>query len=267
MLAHDPTATAGVLLFVTLVALAILAPYVTPHVPTAQSPSRLAGPSAEHWLGTDNFGRDVLSRIVYGSRISLVTSLASIAIAGFLGSLVGLWAAELGGRFDRLVSRLADGVLAFPSVLIGTLVLVIFGPGAGNVIIALSIAFFPRFARLARGDALALRDAPFVEAARALGTSRVRIVTRHILPNVLSSIATMATLWAAAAIRIEATLSFLGLGAQPPTPSWGLMLRDGMDAILFAPGLAIFPGLAVFLTVLSLNMIGDGVRDALSIRG
>jgi len=265
-LAQDPTATAGVLLFLVLVTLSIFAPMVTPYPPTDQSPSRLAGPSAEHWLGTDNFGRDVLSRIVFGSRISLVTSLASIAVAGFLGSLVGLWAAELGGRFDRLVSRLADGVLAFPSVLIGTLVLVIFGPGTGNVVIALSIAFFPRFVRLARGDALAVRDAPFIEAARALGTSRVRIVMRHILPNVLSPIATMATLWAAAAIRIEATLSFLGLGAQPPTPSWGLMLRDGMDAILFAPGLAIFPGLAVFLTVLSLNMIGDGVRDALAIR-
>lgn len=264
---RDWTAIIGAALFLVLVALALLAPYVTPYGPTAQSPGRLAGPSAEHWLGTDAFGRDVLSRIVYGSRVSLTTSLAAIAIAALAGTFVGLWAAELGGRADRLVSRVADGVLSFPSVLIGTLVLVIFGPGTSNVVIALAIAFFPRFVRLARGDALAVRDAPFVEAARALGLSRMRVVARHVLPNVLSSIATMATLWAAAAIRIEATLSFLGLGAQPPTPSWGLMLRDGMDAILFAPGLAIFPGIAVFLTVLSLNMIGDGVRDALAKRG
>lgn len=254
-------------MFTVLVLAAVLAPVIAPYGPTAQSPARLASPSPEHLLGTDAFGRDVLTRIIFGSRVSLTTSLAAIAIAAVAGTLVGLWAAELGGRVDRLVSRITDGVLSFPSVLIGTLVLVIFGPGPLNVIIALAIAFFPRFVRLARGDALALRDAPFVEAARALGSSRLRVILGHVLPNVLSSIATMATLWAAAAIRIEATLSFIGLGAQPPTPSWGLMLRDGMDAILFSPGLAIFPGLAVFLTVLSLNMIGDGVRDALSKRG
>jgi len=253
----------GVIGTALIFSVTIFAPLIAPYDPTLQSPNRLAPPSRQHLLGTDKYGRDVFSRLVYGTRVSFIIGICSVFFSSIAGGLLGVLAGYKGGFWDRTICWMADLMLSFPSVLVGVISLVILGPGTYKVIIAISIAFTPRFIRLARGGTLAIKEDDFVHAARAIGASHWRILFYHILPNISGSIIVMSTVWAASAIRLESALSFLGLGAQPPTPSWGLMLREGLENILFSQWNAFFSGLAIFISIMMLNFLGDSLRDYL----
>ena len=247
-----------------LVIVALLAPYLAPYDPIEQSlERRLEPPSMDHWLGTDDFGRDILSRIIHGSRISLRIGLISISIALTAGTALGLLAGYRGGLYDALVMRLVDVMLAFPSILLAIAIVAITGPGIDNVMVAVSIVLVPQFARLVRASVLSVRETAYVEAARALGARDFRIVMRHVLPNCMAPLIVKSTLSMATAILDAAGLSFLGLGAQPPTPEWGAMLSGGRELMLNAPWVMTGPGLAIFLVVLGLNLFGDGLSEVL----
>ena len=255
----------GVLLLFAIVA--PLAPLVSPHDPNEQNLSRrLEGPSIQSLLGRDEFGRDILSRIIFGSRISLSVGILVVSISLAVGVSVGIIVGYVGGWFDEIVMRLVDVVLAFPGILLAIALMAVLGESLFNVVLALCITGWAPFARLARGEALSMRERQFVVAARALGASLPRVVMRHILPNIISPILVRATLGMAGVIVAEAALSFLGLGVRPPTPSWGAMLNAGRAFILVTPHLVIFPGIAIMLVVLSLNFVGDGLRDLLDPR-
>jgi len=261
---RDRMAMAGLVCVALLVLAAVFAPWLAPYDPAEQHIIyRLRGPSEMFRLGTDEFGRDVLSRLIYGSRASLAVGLLSVLLAGVGGTIIGGISGYVGGRVDQVISNVVNILMSFPSLLLGLMVVVALGPGTTNVVIAVALSLLPNFIRLARGPVLALREREFVQACRALGASQTRIVVRHILPNILGPVSVMSTLWIATAIRTEASLSFLGLGVQPPTPSWGHMIRSGVNNILSNPWLAIFSGLALTVTVLAFNVIGDGLRDAL----
>jgi peptide/nickel transport system permease protein len=254
-----------VLLLVTLMAL--LADVVAPYNPNQIQPAGiLAAPSALHPLGTDAIGRDVLSRIVYGARASLLAGVVSVAVALVLGVTIGLVAGYNGGWIDDLFMRIVDALYSFPALLLALAITAILGPGLTNVMLAIGIVFTPAFARLVRGQALSVRERDFVTAARVTGAGPWRIMGAHIWPNVTAPIIVQASLQVAAAIVIEAGLSFLGLGVQPPTPSWGSMLKEGYQYMEQAPWLAFSPGAAMFLTVLAFNLFGDGLRHALDPR-
>ncbi len=220
-------------------------------------------PSAEHWLGTDQFGRDVWARIVYGSRTSLILGLVGPVLAALIGTTLGLIGGYLGGWTDRLLGRLVDLLLAFPALLLGILVAAALSSGFWSMVAVLTIAFAPRFARIARASTLTLRNEPFIEAARAAGLTHPHIIFRHLLPNIAGPVVVVLTLWIATAIRLEATLSFLGLGTQPPEPSWGNIIRDGLSNMYASAWPIVGAGFAITITVLALNMIGDAVRDVL----
>lgn len=253
----------GTLVIGFIVLCALLAPWISPYDPNAQSiVDRLEGPSAEYLLGTDGYGRDILSRILWGARASLLISSVSVLIAMVLGSTLGILAGFYGGRVDRLIMAGMDVLLSFPSLILGLLVVAMIGPEIWNLILAITLTTVAPFARIARGPTLSMRAKDFVEACRALGYSDPRIMVRHILPNIADTILVLASLWLATAIRTEASLSFIGLGLRPPTPTWGGMIREGFENILNAPWLAIFPSLAVLLLMLALNLVGDGLRDA-----
>lgn len=257
-------AIAGSILIVAVVLIAILAPWISPYDPREQKVlKRLQGPQADYLLGTDHFGRDILTRIIWGSRTSLTVGLLAVTFGGLLGTCLGIIAGYKGGLIENFIMRTADVFLSLPSLLMGLIVIVALGSGVSNVVIAISVALTPRFIRLAHGPTLSLKEIGYVEAARASGGQEIRIMLRHILPNIIGPIAVMATLWVATAIRIEASLSFLGLGTQPPNSSWGLMLKSGVDNIMISPYLAVFPGLAILFAVMAFNMVGDGLRDAL----
>ncbi|REJ35483.1 MAG: ABC transporter permease [Bacillota bacterium] len=257
-------AVAGVIVVLLLTLMAVFAPYLAPYDPAEQHIIyRLRGPSEQFRMGTDEFGRDVLSRIIYGSRASLIVGLASVFLAGVVGTVIGGLSGYIGGRFDLMVSSVVNVLMSFPSLLLGLMVVVVLGPGTTNVIIAVALSLLPNFIRLARGPVLALREREFIVACRAMGASTTRILFKHVLPNILGPISVMSTLWIATAIRTEASLSFLGLGVQPPWPSWGNMIKSGVDNILSNPWLAVYSGLAITVTVLAFNVIGDGLRDAL----
>ena len=250
-----------VLMFVVI---AVLGPLILPQDPLAQSfLARLKHPSAEHWFGTDRYGRDVFSRVLLGTRWSLLLGLAAPIIAGTIGTLLGALAGFYGGWFDRVIGRFADLLMAFPSLLLGILLAAALGPGFGNLVAAVAFAFLPRFIRVARASTLAVRGELYVEASFAAGERPLRIVLRHVLPNIAGPIVVVATLWIATAIRIEATLSFIGLGVQPPAPSWGNIIRDGLTNILGSPWPVVTTGLALTLCVLAFNIVGDAVRDTL----
>jgi len=260
-------AVAGLALVGLLVLSAIFADLVAPYSPVLIAmPERLQGPSWRHPFGTDDFGRDVLSRIVHGSRISLEVGAIAVGIAVAVGVVLGVAAGYVGGRTDSLIMRTMDVLLAFPAILLAIAIMAILGPGTVNVMIAIGIVYIPIFARVVRGSTLQVKANEFVEAARAMGASDGRIVRRHILPGTVDTIVVQVSLSLAFAILAEAALSFLGLGTQPPTPSWGSMLSSGREWIERAPWLTIFPGMAIFVTVLALNVIGDGLRDALDPR-
>ncbi|KRE03435.1 ABC transporter permease [Bosea sp. Root670] len=253
----------GLALLTAIVLMAVFAPLIAPYDPLAQDiVNRLMPPSSEFWLGTDSYGRDVLSRIIYGARVSLFVGLVSILIAMTLGTALGVISGYIGGRFDAFVMALVDLMLSFPSLLLGMLVAAVLGASLENLIIAIAITEIAPFVRLARAPTLVLKEQEFVQAARSMGCTHQRIMRIHILPNLIADILVMGSLWMATAIRTEASLSFIGLGVKPPTATWGGMIREGFENILEAWWLAVFPSVFVFLTVLALNLLGDGLRDA-----
>ncbi len=254
----------GLFVIIALTLIAALAPLIAPFDPIKQGWSVVRkAPSALHWFGTDESGRDVLSRVIYGTRASLAAGLVSISIAIGLGVPVGLLAAYHGGFIDTLVSRITDAMLAIPFLILAIALAAFLGPSLTNAMIAIGVTATPIFVRLTRGQVLVVKVEDYVEAARSVGNSAYRIAFRHILPNILPALLVQASLSIAAAIIAEASLSFLGLGQQPPAPSWGSMLNTAQRFLGNAPWMAIYPGLAIFLTVLSFNLLGDGLRDAL----
>jgi peptide/nickel transport system permease protein len=260
-------AMVGLAVLVTFVLLALAAPWVAPYDPIAQSWLTVRkAPSALHWFGTDEVGRDVLTRVVFGARASLMAGVISIAIALTVGVPLGLVAGYLGGFIDALISRITDAMLACPFLILAIALAAFLGPSLGNAMIAIGITATPIFVRLTRGQVMAVKVEDYVEAARAVGNPRWRVALVHILPNILPALLVQATLSIAAAIIAEAALSFLGLGQQPPAPSWGSMLNAAQRFLVNAPWMAIWPGLAIFVTVLSFNLLGDGLRDALDPR-
>ena len=259
----NPALLIGIVLCLVVMLGAIFAPLLAPHDPIDQSiVDRLSPPSAAYPLGTDAYGRDVLSRILFGARISLWVAVSSTGAAILVGGAIGAVSGYVGGRVDLIVMQAMDVLLSFPSLILGMVVVALMGPAIGNLVFAIALTAVPPFARIARAPVLSLKQRAFVEAGRALGFSHARILLVHVLPNILDEVLVMGTLWMAAAVRTEAALSFIGLGVRPPTPTWGGMMRDGFENILDAPWLSLFPGLAILLLVLGLNMIGDGLRDA-----
>ena len=260
----NPTTMAGVAIIALVVLLAIFAGWVWPVDPLEQNiADRLMAPSAEHPLGTDSFGRDVLSRLLHAARISLGIGVLAIALAMTVGSAIGIAAGYIGGWFDSVVTSLLDVLLSFPTLLLGLMVVAMLGPSIENLVLAIALTELAPFARVARAPTIALKERDFIEAGRALGFSDLRLVVVHIVPNLASEVIVVASLWLATAIRTEASLSFIGLGVKPPTPTWGGMIREGFENILDAPWLAVAPGLAILVTVRGLNLAGDGLRDAI----
>jgi peptide/nickel transport system permease protein len=257
----------GGLIVLALIVAAIAAPLLAPYNPVQQNIlDQLASPSSEHLLGADYFGRDVLSRLLYGARYSLTIGILSIVLAVIVGSLIGMVAGNMGGRTDIVLMQLMDVVLAFPSLILGLALVAMLGATMTNIIIAIAFTAVPAFARIARAGVISQRDREFVQAARALGLSSRWILFRHILPNILPEILVMASLWMATAVRTEASLAFIGLGIAPPAPTWGGMVREGFDNILNSFHLALWPSVAILILVLAFNLLGDGLRDAIDPR-
>ena len=260
----NATSWIGLVTFLVVVALALLAPYISPYDPLEQDIiARLQGPSAAHWFGTDAYGRDILSRLLWGARLSLVISTVSILAAVIVGGIIGMLAGYVGGRFDMVVMQAMDVLLSFPSLIMGLMVVAMLGASLPNLMIAIALTAVAPFARIARAPTILVKERDYIEACRALGYSDLRILSVHILPNIVAEVLVMASLWLATAIRIEASLSFIGLGVRPPTPTWGGMIREGFENILDSAWLSVFPSLAILIVVFSLNMLGDGLRDAI----
>ncbi|MBP1689709.1 MAG: gsiD [Deltaproteobacteria bacterium] len=257
----------GAALVAVLVVVAAGADWIAPYDPTAQVlAENLAPPGADHLLGQDKLGRDILARIISGTRVSLAVGLVTVVVSLVVGAAIGAVAGFAGGWIDEIVMRAVDVLLAFPGLLLAIALTAVLGPSLRNVVIALCLIGWTGYARLARGEIVRLREREFVEAARALGVPERRILVRHLVPLLATPLLVQATFGMAAAIVAEASLSFLGLGAQPPTSSWGAMLNDGRAFVLVAPHLTVFPGLAILVTVLGLNFLGDGLRDRLDVR-
>ena len=260
------TAVLGLTLAAVVLLGALLAPWLAPEDPLAMSPRRFGAPSASAWLGTDQFGRDLLSRLLYGARVSMAVSIAAVGMATLIGGAIGLCAGYFGGRIDLLLMRGVDVLMAFPTLLLALAVVATFGGNTRNLILAVTLAYIPIFSRVIRGSALSVKQNDFVEASRALGARDGRIILRAVLPNVLAPIIVQATFNLSTAIMIEAALSFLGLGVQPPAPSWGSMLSEARNFMELDPWLALAPGGAITLAVLGFNLFGDGLRDILDPR-
>ena len=259
-----PETAFATIVIMVFVVVAILAPYIAPYDPMNQAIANINKlPTWEHWLGTDLFGRDVFSRLIHGSRNSLLFGFISPVLAAIFGTSLGVIAGYFGGIADRIISRLVDLLLAFPELLLAILIAASLGGGFWNIITVITIAFVPGFARVARAQTLAIKHEPFVEAAISMGVRTPVIIIRHIIPNIMAPIVALMTLWVASAIRIEASLSFLGLGTRPPNPSWGNITRDGFASLFSTPWPIIGAGAAITLVVLSFNLVGDAVRDAL----
>lgn len=264
---RNKLAILGMVLLGIFVFCALFAPWIAPYDPTAQDITRRREPpSREHPFGLDEVGRDLLSRVIYGARVSLYVGVASVSLAIIAGTLIGAISGYAGGWVDNVVMRIMDIMLAFPSLLLAIAIVAILGPGLLNMLYAIAFVSIPVYARLVRASVLAARETDYVLAARAIGCSSARILFRHIMPNCLTPIIVQGTLGIATAILDAAGLSFLGLGAQPPTPEWGAMLGQGRGSVFTAPHVVIFPGLAIMLTVLGFNLLGDGLRDALDPR-
>lgn len=265
LMRRNPLGAAGALIVIVMILMAIFADVLSPYDPVANSFADMTqAPSWAHWLGTDNFGRDLLARIIYGARTALFVGFTSASIGASVGLVLGVGSAYFGGRIDLIFQRIMDIFMAFPLIIMALAVVSIFGTGAQNVIIAITIPFIPRCARVVRSSALAIREVPYIDAARANGFSHARIILRHMVPNVMAPFLIMITAFVGQAILLEASLSYLGLGVQEPTPAWGLMLQGGAEEYaLSAPWMAIFPGLAITLGVFGFNLFGDAVRDEL----
>jgi peptide/nickel transport system permease protein len=265
--ARNRGAIFGLVVLIGVVLLSALAPILAPYDPLAQGVGTpLQSPSLAHWAGTDSFGRDVLSRIIYGARIALVVGVVSVALAMVVGVTLGLVAGYYGGWLDVVIMRVMDGLFAFPIIILAIAMMAIMGFGVTNVIVAVAVGFIAPFARVTRADVLAVKEEPYVEAARLAGVAGPAIILRHVLPNVLAPIIVQAALRVSGAIITEAGLSFLGLGPPPPTPVWGSMIAEGRNFIVMAPHISTIPGVALMLTIVGLNLLGDGLRDTLDPR-
>ncbi len=265
---QNPLAATGVALVAVFVLFALFAPWIAPKDPAhIDLPTRLAGPSGAHWLGTDELGRDILSRVIFGARISMLVGASVVAGSLLLGTIVGSLAGYYGGFLDRFINVIVmNSFLSFPGILLAIAFVAFLGPGLVNLILALVIGGWVGYARLVRAQVLAAREREYVEAARALGATDIRVIVRHILPNIMQPVIVQAAIGMAGAVLAEATMSFLGLGVPPPVPSWGSMLNDGRSHLFDAPHLVVFPAIAVMLAVLSFNFIGDALRDYLDPR-
>ncbi len=260
----NKTSWIGLAVFLIVVVAAILAPVLVPFDPNDQNIlEKLRAPTAEHWLGTDSFGRDTLSRLIYGARISLIIGVVSTLAAMLIGTAIGMLAGWHGGRLDTVTMQAMDVLLAFPSLILGLILVAMLGPSMVNIIIAIALTSIPPFARIARAPTIAVKEREFVDAGRALGYSDTRILIVHILPNILPEILVMGSLWLANAIRTEASLAFVGLGVKPPIATWGGMIREGFENILDSYWLALVPGVAILIVIFALNLLGDGLRDAI----
>ena len=254
----------GLGVFLAIVCMALFADVISPYDPLVQNYMRIMeGPSVDHWLGTDSFGRDMLSRIIYGARVALIVGILAVLLALLVGVTLGLISGYYGGVIDTVIMRLMDGLFAFPILILAIALMAVMGFGVRNVIIAVAVVSIAPFARVTRGDVLAVREEPYIEAARLAGISNAAIIFRHVLPNVLAPIIVQGALRVSAAIITEAGLSFLGLGPPPPTPVWGSMIAEGRNFIMLAPHISTFPGIALMLAVVGLNLFGDGLRDTL----
>src|SRR5690349_21025840 len=262
---REPLGAFGMVIVIIMTITGGFAELLAPYSPTANDFAAMTeAPSWAHWLGTDQFGRDLLSRIIYGARTALIVGLSSAIVGGFAGLVLGVASAYFGGRLDLAFQRIFDVVMAFPLIIMALAVVAIFGTGVHNVIIAITIPLIPRCARVVRSSALAIREIPYVDAARACGYGHSRIILRHMVPNVMAPFLIMLTAFVGQAILAEASLSYLGLGVQEPTPAWGLMLQGGAEEYAStAPWIAIFPGLAIALTVFGVSLFGDALRDVL----
>ncbi len=259
-----PATLLALVVIVVFAATALAAPWLAPYDPLSQSMTRInLDPSWRNWLGTDQFGRDVLSRMIWGSRNSLIFGLLAPGFAAIIGTALGVTAGYFGGLADRLISRVVDLLLAFPELLLAIIIAAVLGGGFWNIVVVLTFAFIPGFARVARAQTLAVKQEPYVEAAHAIGLSTPLIIIRHIVPNIAAPIVVLATLWTASAIRLEASLSFLGIGTQPPNPSWGNITRDGLNNLFGSPWPIIAAGFAITCVVLAFNVFGDALRDVL----
>jgi peptide/nickel transport system permease protein len=256
------TALAGGIIAVLIVLGSIFAPWLAPYDPLAQDMVyRLSAASPQHLLGTDDFGRDVLSRIIWGSRISLIIGVCSVAFGLVTGTILGMVAGFYRGRVETAIMRFIDVIMCFPDLILAVAVTAVLGANLVNLIFTIGLVMTPRFARLAHGALLSIRETEYVTAAQAIGVQVPRILRKHIFPNISGELLVAGTLWVGEAIRLEANLAFIGLGVQPPTPTWGNMTREGVDVLINAPWISVYAGLSILITVLSFNMLGDGVRD------
>lgn len=262
-IARQRTAMVGLAILAVYVAGALLAPWIASHDPTAQDlMAALQGPSAQHWLGTDSFGQDLYSRLLYGARLALVIGFASVALGLVVGVAIGLAAGLIGGRTEWLLMRITDGLLAFPELILAMAFMAVLGLGTENLVYALALSFVGPFARMTRSDVLQVKSQPYIEAARLMGVPTAAVIWRHVLPNVVSPILVQGGMRVSIAILLESGLSFLGIGVVPPTPDWGLMIAEGRAFITMAPWISGVPGLALAILLVALNLVGDGLRDA-----
>ncbi|WP_406853883.1 ABC transporter permease [Alsobacter sp. KACC 23698] len=253
----------GVVLVAAMILIAAFAAKVAPYDPDDQDVIlNLVGPSAEHWFGTDAFGRDVLSRVIWGARISLFVGFVATLAGVVIGTVIGVVSGYYGGAIDKAITAATDVLLSFPQLIMGLMLVAVLGPNLRNLILAIAVTAIPAFIRVARGSTLAMKERDFVDACRALGYGDLRIMFLHVLPNIMDEVVVMASLWLATAIRTESTLAFIGLGVPPPTATWGGIVREGFDNLLDAWWLSVFPSLAILLVMIALNLIGDGLRDA-----
>ena len=264
---RNKTAMFGGIMAVVIVLVAIFAPVLSPYDPLEQDAiNRLSPSSPDHWLGTDDFGRDVFSRIIWGSRVSLIIGILSVLAGMLVGTAMGMVAGYYGSRVETLIMRIVDVLMCFPDLILAIAVTAVLGSNLVNLIITIAIVMTPRFARLAHGQLLKMKESEYVVAAQAIGAKVPRIIVRHIFPNIFGELLVAGTLWVGVAIRLEANLAFIGLGVQPPTPTWGNMIREGVDVLINAPGISVFSGLSILITILAFNTLGDGIRDMIDPR-
>ena len=262
-LLRQRSAMAGLAIIVLYVVAAVFAPWLATHDPAAQDlMASLQGPSAAHWLGTDSYGQDLYSRLLYGAQLALIIGFASVALGLVAGVAIGLAAGLMGGRTEWVLMRIVDGLLAFPELILAMAFMAVLGLGTENVVYALALSFVGPFARMTRGDVLQVKNQPYIEAARLMGVPTASIIWRHVLPNVVSPILVQAGMRISIAILLESGLSFLGIGVVPPTPDWGLMIAEGRGFITMAPWISGVPGVALAILLVALNLLGDGLRDA-----
>lgn len=262
-LLRQRSAVAGLAIIVIYVVAAVFAPWLATHDPAAQDlMASLQGPSAAHWLGTDSYGQDLYSRLLYGAQLALIIGFASVALGLVAGVAIGLAAGLMGGRTEWVLMRIVDGLLAFPELILAMAFMAVLGLGTENLVYALALSFVGPFARMTRGDVLQVKNQPYIEAARLMGVPTAAIIWRHVLPNVVSPILVQAGMRVSIAILLESGLSFLGIGVVPPTPDWGLMIAEGRAFITMAPWISGVPGVALAILLVALNLLGDGLRDA-----